>query len=566
MVLAKSLRQAGVRHDLVLLHTSDMPKAAVDLMARAGWVAQDVEEVLGVRALYNHGEPRFERVFTKLQALGLTNYEKVLLLDIDTLALQNLDELFDLPAPAAMARGPKHGYQHGDLIDGRYFFGGASYVRSWGQRSGINAGVMLLAPDTEDLKQMLQEVSDSQHPSHIKGNGPEQDYLSRYWASSWTHIGVEYNFQLHQLFYVLHPDYVRNGERAQFLQGPPGQGIRLMHYSGPLKPWSRFLDPQWAWSAGAEGDAQFLRAMLESFPGYWLWVLRDPETWSSYAEKEGLALDSSGCLRRIDWQRYYDNKADWWSTEAPCGSGPKAWWPLGEAVEIPEAAVRGAQALVEDSLIRWRRAYAALSAELGLGELVGPASLAGQLEAACTLPAANANGGSPAVAATEAQEPTGSSGADSASATGWSCCDGWWVEKPVVAKATAVAGCVPERFVTFSVRCQVMLDVRGGLAAGVHAIAVIDGGAADRLSDGDISAWMERVPEGALVLVAFVELAPLALAEALAAFAGAGCGVPSAAAPADCCVMVALGQKGVSRWSRTMAAADFAIATAPILA
>ena len=41
----------------------------------------------------------------KLHALGLVDYSKVLMLDLDLAILASLDELFDLAAPAALCRG-----------------------------------------------------------------------------------------------------------------------------------------------------------------------------------------------------------------------------------------------------------------------------------------------------------------------------------------------------------------------------------------------------------------------------------------------------------------------------
>lgn len=569
MVLGRSLRQAAVRHDLVLLYTADIPAAAVNLVARSGWKMREADEVFGVRALYNHGEPRFESVFTKLQVMGLTEYEKVLLLDIDTLVLQNMDDLFNLPAPAAMARGPKHGYKHGDRIEGKYFFGGSSYTRSWGQRSGINAGVMLLAPDSDQLRQMIDEVLDSKHPSHIKGNGPEQDYLSRYWADCWTHIGVEYNFQLHQLFYVLNPDYVHVAERTQFLGDPPGIGIRLVHYSGPLKPWSRFLDPEWASDMGADSNSKFLHATLQSFPGYWLWVLRDRETWSAQEEKEGMMLGSDGRIHRIDWQAYENGKEDGRCAQSQGGSSnangeqvafSEKGWPLGEVVEVPEAVVRGAEHLVEHSLTQWREAYEALSAELGFTEHGGVKSLAGQMQVACVPPRE------------EEDEELGEAGEAPVplqakqQAAGWMNCGGWWVDQPVTPRAAVLAGRVPERFVTISVQCQTVLNLRGPAAAGAHAVAITEDGAMDLLANGEMSAWAERLapwPPGTLLLLAIVDPAPGVAAYALAALAGAGCGVPAAPPPEDCPILVAIGRKGMDTWKNTMAAADFALASLP---
>jgi len=49
---------------------------------------------------------------------------------------------------------------------------------------GINAGVILLQPREKTHAPMLQEVTSEAHPEHVPGNGPEQDYFSRYFASS----------------------------------------------------------------------------------------------------------------------------------------------------------------------------------------------------------------------------------------------------------------------------------------------------------------------------------------------------------------------------------------------
>ena len=111
--------------------------------------------------------------------MELWEYEKVLLLDIDTLAIQNIDCLFDLQAPAAMCRGMNNGLlsQHGKCIDGRFFFRREDdNVWPWGQAGGINAGVILLAPDLDIYKRMRSAVLSDEHPAHIAGAVPEQDF------------------------------------------------------------------------------------------------------------------------------------------------------------------------------------------------------------------------------------------------------------------------------------------------------------------------------------------------------------------------------------------------------
>lgn len=173
------------------------------------------------------------------------------MMDIDLLVRSNIDELFDLPAPAAMRRGMNEWglSRHGRPIDGRVFFLGEDKSQprwSWGQGTGINAGVMLWRPSEDVFEEMVAELSEPNHPEHVKGNGPEQDYLSRFWADApWTYIGAQYNFQLHQMFFSLHPDRCRYAERANLLKNP--DEIKIVHYSGKptAKPWHRVLDEAW---------------------------------------------------------------------------------------------------------------------------------------------------------------------------------------------------------------------------------------------------------------------------------------------------------------------------------
>eukprot|EP00913_Durusdinium_trenchii_P021464 g20172.t1 len=79
---------------------------------------------------------------------------------------------------------------------------------------------MLLKPDLRTLDECLAEVADEHHPEHIQGNGPEQDYLSRYFARDWSHIDVTFNFQLHQMYYALSPECVESADRAEFFGCP----------------------------------------------------------------------------------------------------------------------------------------------------------------------------------------------------------------------------------------------------------------------------------------------------------------------------------------------------------
>eukprot|EP00928_Gymnodinium_smaydae_P042363 TRINITY_DN28539_c0_g1_i1.p1 TRINITY_DN28539_c0_g1~~TRINITY_DN28539_c0_g1_i1.p1 ORF type:complete len:631 (-),score=52.82 TRINITY_DN28539_c0_g1_i1:111-1973(-) len=252
LVLGHALqRTSAAGHDRVLLHTSLVPKGVLQKL-QSVWRLRQVSYVDACERCFLGGKTgRFEGVFTKLHALGLTEYTKVLVLDLDLAVRKCLDHLFELDAPAALARGPND-RQHGDRIDGRNFFVGEAGQESgdetdwsWCQGGGINAGVMLLEPNETIYRRALQEIKQPYHPAHIPGAGPEQDYLSRLYAPFWRHISVKYNFQIHHVFYNLEAvlQWWQGGEQdeaylpARFKLSL--EDVAVVHFSGTLKMWDR---------------------------------------------------------------------------------------------------------------------------------------------------------------------------------------------------------------------------------------------------------------------------------------------------------------------------------------
>ena len=59
-------------------------------------------------------------------------------------------------------------------------------------------------------------------------HGPEQDYLTRYYAGEeWQTLGIEWNFQLHQIAYCTRPNHL---ECARMTMGL--DEIKVVHFSG----------------------------------------------------------------------------------------------------------------------------------------------------------------------------------------------------------------------------------------------------------------------------------------------------------------------------------------------
>eukprot|EP00913_Durusdinium_trenchii_P035564 g33281.t1 len=288
LVLGFSIKRTRTKHSLVCLHTEDVSPEHVKLL-QIFWDCRVVEhiEVAAAKRLSTDDrveESRFSKVFTKLRALQQVDFEKVLVMDIDLLVLSSVDKLFDIPAPAALKRGMNCGkwpYKHGDDIDGTTFFSGCKpdKTHSWGQGTGINAGVMLLAPNMADFHQMQAELREPWHPGHVRGNGPEQDYLSRFYADRpWRHISVEHNFQVHHMYNALDPR-LTDAERLVVCQNY--QTVRIVHFSGNagVKPWTRCLQKGFGWPS-RDQDEEYMQSFLSDYHSYLLWVKKDPERWN----------------------------------------------------------------------------------------------------------------------------------------------------------------------------------------------------------------------------------------------------------------------------------------------
>lgn len=104
---------------------------------------------------------------------------------------------------------------------------------------------------------MVSGVTSEVHPEHVPGSGPEQDYLSRFFAISgtpWHSIGVVYNFQLHHVPFALealfssHASIAEHGGDALESEWLP-ERLRLaagdiwdVHFGGDVQHWHMLLD------------------------------------------------------------------------------------------------------------------------------------------------------------------------------------------------------------------------------------------------------------------------------------------------------------------------------------
>ncbi|XP_044764653.1 uncharacterized protein LOC123321268 isoform X3 [Coccinella septempunctata] len=208
LVLAHSLKQVGTQKELAILIT---PGVTNSMRSRLSEVFNSVKEVnildskdkANLKLLQR---PELGITFTKLHCWQLTEYEKCVFLDADTLVLQNCDELFEREELSA---APDVGWP-----------------------DCFNSGVFVYRPSEETYNSLVQFALD-------KGSfdGGDQGLLNLYF-SDWAqkdiskHLPFIYNV-CSTAFYSYLPAF------KQF-----GKDIKIIHFIGNAKPWLQYFDTE----------------------------------------------------------------------------------------------------------------------------------------------------------------------------------------------------------------------------------------------------------------------------------------------------------------------------------
>jgi hypothetical protein len=132
-------------------------------------------------------------------------FEVVAIIDLDMMALGNMDEIFNIPAPAGCFRGPRDAAPGGDVnrrpLSTWYYdgcVGNSHYLRG-----GINGGLWTCTPKLATWNAMLKEFETYVQPPN--SSMAEQDFLSHFYAGNvegreiWSNLHRSFNFQLHQV-------------------------------------------------------------------------------------------------------------------------------------------------------------------------------------------------------------------------------------------------------------------------------------------------------------------------------------------------------------------------------
>ncbi len=238
--LGKSLDRTRTQHPRIAMVTADVPESARGLLASQGWEIREVLPLCNPAVQGQQLFARFANTFTKLQAFSFSDLDKVVLLDADTIVLDNVDDLFERPALAAAP----------DFLLPDHF----------------NSGVMVIEPKQETFDRMMETLFASE-----SYDGGDQGFLNTFypdWYASAPEHRLPAGYNMHHFIY-------------QFLRGHTGLAahiegkVKIVHYT-VQKPWRS--KPTLTGGSAAWWDMYF-GAHPESSRG-WKMQLHKMEDWS----------------------------------------------------------------------------------------------------------------------------------------------------------------------------------------------------------------------------------------------------------------------------------------------
>jgi len=273
-VLGKSLKNTGTSRQLVMLVT-DGVSAAQRTQLNEVWdklvdiTLMDSNDLANLALLKR---PELGCTFSKLKAWTLTEYEKCVFLDADTLVLQNIDDLFEREELSA---APDIGWP-----------------------DCFNSGVFVMRPSQETYAGLI---------NHAKNfgsfDGGDQGLLNEFF-SDWStsdmsrHLPFTYN-TVSAAVYSYTPAFKRYGK-----------DIKIVHFLGAVKPWHRHVNKETGKLVVLSSSN--IQASVEIFTQMWWDLYYSCKGASGVAEDGKIASWKRWEEAGVHAERKYeDRKTDW---------------------------------------------------------------------------------------------------------------------------------------------------------------------------------------------------------------------------------------------------------------
>jgi len=252
LTLEYSLRKSQSKYKLIALCTNDFPAKGLSALKQRSIDHRTIQRLSPKTAKNYAADPRFNECWTKLQAFGLFEYAKVVLLDCDMLIRENIDNLMDIDLDAVKSQGkgsrlfaaahacvcnPLHkphypvewnpqncAYtsQHDQADDAQ--------IRAALPTTGLgllNSGTLVIQPCEGVYEQILQGLQTEQLDKYTF---PDQDLLADIFRKQWYALPYVYNALKPMRRQGVH-DKVWRDEK-----------VKIIHYILSPKPWDQEED------------------------------------------------------------------------------------------------------------------------------------------------------------------------------------------------------------------------------------------------------------------------------------------------------------------------------------
>lgn len=239
LTLDYSLKRVGSKYPLVALYTSTFPEEGHRELDARGIPKLEIKYLLPTTDKDYSEDPRFYDCWSKLQPFGLTQFERVVQLDSDMVAIKNMDELFDLELgdnafaagwacvcnPMNFSHYPKDWISDnctftgwGKKLDGREPPLGPAVDDKHGLMI-CNGGLQLVEPSKEKYQKILAKMDDDS----LDYDFADQSLLSDLFKGKW--IGLSHGYNYLKTMRLIH-------QELDFSQ------VKNIHYILTPKPWN----------------------------------------------------------------------------------------------------------------------------------------------------------------------------------------------------------------------------------------------------------------------------------------------------------------------------------------
>lgn len=213
--LAYSLKKQKTKADLVIMITPDVKDKARKILKIFFDQIIKIDYIVPGKGFLHQTLmkrfPHYEKQYTKLHIFRLTEYEKVVYLDADTIAMRHFDHLFTLDPPSTTYYGFRGERPH--MVEtnyiprrkGDHYQWHLKYCQCCNHRSkipnqkthygcdtfkypafvGISAELMVIEPNYNDFEDMMSLISEN---LEIKKYRTEASFLACYFSGQWNGI------------------------------------------------------------------------------------------------------------------------------------------------------------------------------------------------------------------------------------------------------------------------------------------------------------------------------------------------------------------------------------------